>query len=153
VSGGSVNLGESTAELQRAEMVSRVNQPLNGCYKIAMLSLKGGVGKTTITATLGSTLKSWRKFGSRVKGRLARTMSRPCSSTRYASSTAGTCDLRSWPKRVGLSGTTSEPNATLLTGSVGRATKANKGVPGEDPMTNRKIPGVATGTGAEVMVA
>ncbi|MGH3430038.1 MAG: MinD/ParA family ATP-binding protein, partial [Mycobacteriales bacterium] len=36
------------------------------CYKIAMLSLKGGVGKTTITATLGSTLASLR--GDRVIG-------------------------------------------------------------------------------------
>lgn len=63
---GTVNLGESAAELQRRELVSRINQPLNGCYKIAMLSLKGGVGKTTITATLGSTLASLR--GDRVIG-------------------------------------------------------------------------------------
>jgi len=65
-SGGAINLGESTAELQRGELTSRINQPLNGCYKIAMLSLKGGVGKTTITATLGSTLASLR--GDRVVG-------------------------------------------------------------------------------------
>jgi len=65
-SGGTVNLRESAAELQRRELISRVNQPLNGCYKIAMLSLKGGVGKTTITATLGSTLASLR--GDRVIG-------------------------------------------------------------------------------------
>lgn len=65
-SGGTVNLGESSAELQRRELISRVNQPLNGCYKIAMLSLKGGVGKTTVTATLGSTLASLR--GDRVIG-------------------------------------------------------------------------------------
>ena len=65
-SGGAVNLGESAAELQRRELICRVNQPLNGCYKIAMLSLKGGVGKTTITTTLGSTLASLR--GDRVIG-------------------------------------------------------------------------------------
>jgi MinD-like ATPase involved in chromosome partitioning or flagellar assembly len=65
-SGGTVNPGESAAELRRRELVSRINQPLNGCYKIAMLSLKGGVGKTTITATLGSTLASLR--GDRVIG-------------------------------------------------------------------------------------
>jgi MinD-like ATPase involved in chromosome partitioning or flagellar assembly len=65
-SGGTVNPGESPAELQRRELISQVNQPLNGCYKIAMLSLKGGVGKTTITATLGSTLASLR--GDRVIG-------------------------------------------------------------------------------------
>lgn len=66
LSGGTVNLGESAAELQRRELISRINQPLNGCYKIAMLSLKGGVGKTTITTTLGSTLASLR--GDRVIG-------------------------------------------------------------------------------------
>jgi MinD-like ATPase involved in chromosome partitioning or flagellar assembly len=33
---------------------------LYGCYKIAMLSLKGGVGKTTATTTLGSTFASLR---------------------------------------------------------------------------------------------
>ena len=65
-SAGTVNLGESAADLQRRELISRVNQPLNGCYKIAMLSLKGGVGKTTITTTLGSTLASLR--GDRVIG-------------------------------------------------------------------------------------
>jgi MinD-like ATPase involved in chromosome partitioning or flagellar assembly len=65
-SGGTVNVGESAAELQRRELISRINQPLNGCYKIAMLSLKGGVGKTTITTTLGSTLASLR--GDRVVG-------------------------------------------------------------------------------------
>jgi MinD-like ATPase involved in chromosome partitioning or flagellar assembly len=65
-SGGTVIVGESAAELQRRELISRVNQPLKGCYKIAMLSLKGGVGKTTITATLGSMLASLR--GDRVIG-------------------------------------------------------------------------------------
>jgi MinD-like ATPase involved in chromosome partitioning or flagellar assembly len=59
-SGHSINLGESTSELQRQELIHRVNQPLRGCYKIAMLSLKGGVGKTTMTATLGSTFSSLR---------------------------------------------------------------------------------------------
>jgi MinD-like ATPase involved in chromosome partitioning or flagellar assembly len=65
-SGGTVNLGEGAAQLQRQELISRINQPLNGCYKIAMLSLKGGVGKTTITTTLGSALASLR--GDRVIG-------------------------------------------------------------------------------------
>jgi MinD-like ATPase involved in chromosome partitioning or flagellar assembly len=65
-SGGTLNFGESAAELERRELISRINQPLNGCYKIAMLSLKGGVGKTTITTTLGSTLASLR--GDRVVG-------------------------------------------------------------------------------------
>ncbi|MBV9845074.1 MAG: AAA family ATPase [Kutzneria sp.] len=60
ISGGLVNLGESQADLRRRELIARINQPLRGCYKIAMLSLKGGVGKTTTTTTLGSTFSSLR---------------------------------------------------------------------------------------------
>jgi MinD-like ATPase involved in chromosome partitioning or flagellar assembly len=37
-----------------------VQRPLRGCYRIALLSQKGGVGKTTITATLGATFASTR---------------------------------------------------------------------------------------------
>ncbi|MHA6805970.1 MinD/ParA family ATP-binding protein [Salinifilum ghardaiensis] len=59
-SGKTINLGESPADKQRRELVNRINQPLHGCYKIAMLSLKGGVGKTTATAGLGSTFASLR---------------------------------------------------------------------------------------------
>jgi MinD-like ATPase involved in chromosome partitioning or flagellar assembly len=55
-----VNVGESPNDLHRRELITRVNQPLRGCYKIAMLSLKGGVGKTTTTTTLGSTFASLR---------------------------------------------------------------------------------------------
>lgn len=58
--GGTINPGESEHDLRRRELISRVNQPLHGCYKIAMLSLKGGVGKTTATTTLGSTFASLR---------------------------------------------------------------------------------------------
>ncbi|HWC80925.1 MAG TPA: AAA family ATPase [Pseudonocardiaceae bacterium] len=60
VSAHSINLGESTADVHRRELIARINQPLRGCYKIAMLSLKGGVGKTTATTTLGSTFSSLR---------------------------------------------------------------------------------------------
>jgi MinD-like ATPase involved in chromosome partitioning or flagellar assembly len=60
VSGHSVNMGESPADIRRRELIARINQPLRGCYKIAMLSLKGGVGKTTTTTTLGSTFSSLR---------------------------------------------------------------------------------------------
>ncbi|TDQ46682.1 MinD-like ATPase involved in chromosome partitioning or flagellar assembly [Actinomycetospora succinea] len=59
-SGGLVNPGESVGDAARRELIARVNQPLHGCYKIAMLSLKGGVGKTTMTTTLGSTFASLR---------------------------------------------------------------------------------------------
>ncbi len=60
ITGGLVNLGESPADIRRRELIGRINQPLRGCYKIAMLSLKGGVGKTTTTTTLGSTFSSLR---------------------------------------------------------------------------------------------
>ncbi|MFC7341605.1 MinD/ParA family protein [Saccharopolyspora griseoalba] len=59
-SGKTVNPGEGPADRKRRELIARVNQPLQGCYKIAMLSLKGGVGKTTATATLGATFASLR---------------------------------------------------------------------------------------------
>jgi len=59
-SGHLINLGESAEDRRQRDLVMRVNQPLRGCYKIAMLSLKGGVGKTTTTTTLGSTFASLR---------------------------------------------------------------------------------------------
>ncbi|CAM3640669.1 AAA family ATPase [Kibdelosporangium persicum] len=55
-----INMGESPEDVHRRELIARVSQPLRGCYKIAMLSLKGGVGKTTVTTTLGSTFSSLR---------------------------------------------------------------------------------------------
>lgn len=54
------NLGESPVDVRRAELVARVNQTIRGDYKIAMLSMKGGVGKTTTTVGLGSTFASLR---------------------------------------------------------------------------------------------
>jgi MinD-like ATPase involved in chromosome partitioning or flagellar assembly len=59
-SGRMINPGESPADVRRRELTARVNQPLMGCHKIAILSLKGGVGKTTVTATLGATFASLR---------------------------------------------------------------------------------------------
>jgi MinD-like ATPase involved in chromosome partitioning or flagellar assembly len=60
LSGKLINVGESPRDLHHNELVAHVNQPLGGCYRIAVVSLKGGVGKTTITATLGSTFGSIR---------------------------------------------------------------------------------------------
>lgn len=58
--GGRVDVGESARETRRRELVDAVTGPLPGCYRIALLSLKGGVGKTTTTATLGSTFAALR---------------------------------------------------------------------------------------------
>ncbi|OOK65774.1 cobQ/CobB/MinD/ParA nucleotide binding domain protein [Mycobacterium kansasii] len=60
VSGKLINLGESPRVNRYNDLVVQVNRPLRGCYRIALLSLKGGVGKTTITATLGGTFASIR---------------------------------------------------------------------------------------------
>ncbi|CAJ1508766.1 MinD/ParA family protein [[Mycobacterium] burgundiense] len=60
LSGKTINVGESPKDTHRRNLIAHVNHPLQGCYQIAVLSLKGGVGKTTITATLGATLASIR---------------------------------------------------------------------------------------------
>lgn len=57
---GRINPGESRADLAHRALVDRVNQPVRGDYRIAVLSLKGGVGKTTTTVGLGSTFASAR---------------------------------------------------------------------------------------------
>jgi len=55
-----INVGESRKVNRQNGLVVQVKRPLRGCYRIALLSLKGGVGKTTITATLGATFASIR---------------------------------------------------------------------------------------------
>ncbi len=60
-----LNLGLSPAEIAYAEMVETIRQPIRGDYKIGVASLKGGVGKTTTTVTLGSVFAQHRK-GDRV---------------------------------------------------------------------------------------
>jgi MinD-like ATPase involved in chromosome partitioning or flagellar assembly len=59
-SGTLINLGEGSKAIHRKSLIDQVDRPLRGCYRIALLSLKGGVGKTTITATLGATFASIR---------------------------------------------------------------------------------------------
>lgn len=60
LSGQLINVGESPRAARYNNLVAQVNRPLRGCYRIALLSLKGGVGKTTIAATLGATFASIR---------------------------------------------------------------------------------------------
>ena len=55
-----VNLGDGPKAMHRKALVAQAGRPLRGCYRIALLSLKGGVGKTTITATLGATFAAAR---------------------------------------------------------------------------------------------
>jgi MinD-like ATPase involved in chromosome partitioning or flagellar assembly len=60
VSAHSVNPGESPADVRRRQLVARATVPVHGCYRIAVISLKGGVGKTTTGVCLGATLASLR---------------------------------------------------------------------------------------------
>jgi MinD-like ATPase involved in chromosome partitioning or flagellar assembly len=55
-----INVGEGRRAARRATLTAEAAKPVRGCYRIAVLSLKGGVGKTTITATLGATFASAR---------------------------------------------------------------------------------------------
>lgn len=61
VSGGTIHPGESPAELRRRHLVARARTVVSGGHhRVAVLSLKGGVGKTTTTIGLGSTLAALR---------------------------------------------------------------------------------------------
>jgi MinD-like ATPase involved in chromosome partitioning or flagellar assembly len=60
LSGRTINLGESPRAARQNNLVAQVNRPLRGSYRIAVISLKGGVGKTTIAATLGATFAEIR---------------------------------------------------------------------------------------------
>ncbi len=60
MSGGLINLGESKSEQQVHEMMARIRQPIRGDFRVAVLSLKGGVGKTTMSVGLGSVFASLR---------------------------------------------------------------------------------------------
>jgi len=59
-SGGSANLGLSAAERRERDRMQRIVTPVQGCHRVAVVSLKGGVGKTTTTACLGLTLAHHR---------------------------------------------------------------------------------------------
>ncbi len=61
LTGGLVRAAASRAEVRRRELVSRACTPVaTGHHRVAVLSLKGGVGKTTTVMGLGSTLASLR---------------------------------------------------------------------------------------------
>jgi MinD-like ATPase involved in chromosome partitioning or flagellar assembly len=61
VTGGLLRLGESAADMRRRDLINRVRTPVaGGHHRVAVLSLKGGVGKTTTAVGLGATFATLR---------------------------------------------------------------------------------------------
>ena len=54
VTGGRLRPAPGGAERARQQLQARIAAPVAGCQRIAVVSLKGGVGKTTTTACLGA---------------------------------------------------------------------------------------------------
>jgi MinD-like ATPase involved in chromosome partitioning or flagellar assembly len=57
---GMVNLGQSPDEIRQAELERRIKAVLRGHYKIGVMG-KGGVGKTTVSASVGSVFAELRQ--------------------------------------------------------------------------------------------
>ncbi|MFC8039026.1 MinD/ParA family protein [Paenarthrobacter sp. NPDC057355] len=58
--GGLVNLGPSAKDQDEAELERRIARPLSGSFNTAILSLKGGIGKTSTTVGVGMILAQYR---------------------------------------------------------------------------------------------
>ncbi|MEU2182145.1 AAA family ATPase, partial [Streptomyces thermolilacinus] len=59
--GSRFKLGGKKEEAERQRKLQLIRTPVLSCYRIAVISLKGGVGKTTTTTALGATLASERQ--------------------------------------------------------------------------------------------
>jgi putative peptide zinc metalloprotease protein len=60
LTGGRINPGPGPAELAERQLMARAKTRIAGCRSIAVISRKGGVGKTTTTLMLGHTFASLR---------------------------------------------------------------------------------------------
>ncbi|MFB7501223.1 AAA family ATPase [Streptomyces sp. NPDC056161] len=58
---GRFKIGGKKEEAERQRKLQLIRTPVLSCYRIAVISLKGGVGKTTTTTALGATLASERQ--------------------------------------------------------------------------------------------
>ncbi|MFD6329185.1 AAA family ATPase [Streptomyces niveus] len=54
-------LGGARADSETRRKLELIRTPVHSCYRIAVISLKGGAGKTTVTTALGATLASERQ--------------------------------------------------------------------------------------------
>ena len=60
MTGGGLNLGPSPRQREEDELARRISRQLQGSYNTAILSLKGGIGKTSTTVGVGLTLAEYR---------------------------------------------------------------------------------------------
>jgi MinD-like ATPase involved in chromosome partitioning or flagellar assembly len=60
LSGGRLRPAPGAAEVARHDMEARITTPVEDCRRIAVIALKGGVGKTTTTACLGAVFAEYR---------------------------------------------------------------------------------------------
>ena len=63
MTGGRVNPGISPGERAYLDVLDRIRRPVRGARQIAVSSIKGGVGKTTVSACLGHMLAEYRGDG------------------------------------------------------------------------------------------
>lgn len=60
LTGGAVNMGPGARQREEEELEQRISRQLQGHYNTAILSLKGGIGKTSTTVGVGLTLAEYR---------------------------------------------------------------------------------------------
>jgi MinD-like ATPase involved in chromosome partitioning or flagellar assembly len=60
LTGGAWNLGPGSRQLEEDEVGRRISRQLQGSFNTAVLSLKGGIGKTSTTVGVGLTLAEFR---------------------------------------------------------------------------------------------
>nr|WP_251041551.1 MinD/ParA family protein [Arthrobacter sp. ISL-30] len=60
MTGGAWNLGPSAKQREEDELARRISRQLHGSFNTAVLSLKGGIGKTSTTVGVGLTLAEFR---------------------------------------------------------------------------------------------
>ncbi len=133
LTGGRVNPGPSPLEVAQRELIARAKTPVPGCRSIAVISRKGGVGKTTTTLMLGHTFASLRgdrvvaldgnpdagSLGYRVRRETAATITNLLADeqmiTRYADIRAYTSQA---PTRLEVVASDDDPRITKALGEV-----------------------------------